>query len=76
MFMNSKGPGSMRRATTSCAVSSRVRSDTQLHTLPLSSGRILSRKRKVGPSCMRISTSLYSVKRSGHAGRSFVMRQT
>src|SRR3954453_11818221 len=76
MFMNSKGPGSSRRATTSWAASSRVRSDTQLHTRPDSSGCILSRKRNIGPLCASTSTSLYSVKRSGHVVRSLVIRQT
>src|SRR4051795_7698446 len=76
MSMNSNGPGSSRRATTSWLDSSRVRSDTQLHTRPLSSGCIVSRKRNVEPVCASTSTSAYSVNRSGHDGRSLVIRQT
>src|ERR687893_988034 len=76
MSMNSKGPGSTRRARTSWVAGSSVRSDTQLHTRPLSSGCILSRKRNHVSVSARISTSLYSVNRSGHDGRSLVIAQT
>src|SRR4051794_38783699 len=76
MSMNSNGPGSSRRATTSWAASSRVRSETQLQTRPDSSGCILRRKRNVVPVSARISTALYSVNRSGHDRRSLVIRQT
>src|SRR3954470_15003310 len=76
MSMNSNGPGSSRRATTSWSDSSRVRSDTQFHTRPLSSGCIVSRKRNVEPVCASTFTSAYSVNRSGHDGRSLVIRQT
>src|SRR4051794_3437871 len=76
MSMNSNGPGSSRRATTSWAASSRVRSETQLQTRPDSSGCILRRKRNVVPVSARTSTSLYSVNSSGHVRRSLVIRQT
>src|SRR5918995_863367 len=76
MSMNSKGPGSTRRAFTSRAAGSRVRSDTQLQTRPDSSGCILSRNRNQVSVCARISTSAYSVNRSGHEGRSLVIAQT
>src|ERR687889_2825425 len=76
MSMNSKGPGSTRRARTSWVAGSSVRSETQLQTRPLSSGCILSRKRNHVSVSARISTSLYSVNRSGHDGRSLVIAQT
>src|SRR5690242_10895605 len=80
MSMNSNGPGSTRRATTSWVASSSVRSETQLHTRPLSSGCILRRNRNRGPVSVwvsaRISTSAYSVNRSGQDERSLVIRQT
>src|SRR4051794_19297585 len=76
MSMNSNGPGSTRRATTSCAASSSVRSETQLHTRPLSSGCIFRRNRKRFSVSDRISTSEYSVNRSGQDARSLVIRQT
>src|SRR3712207_4777223 len=76
MSMNSNGPGSTRRARTSRAAGSRVRSDTQLQVRPASSGCMVRRKRNQVSVCSRISTERYSVNRSGQDARSLVIAQT
>src|SRR3712207_3355352 len=76
MSMNSNGPGSTRRARTSRAAASRVRSDTQLQVRPASSGCMVSRNRKYVSVDSRISTEAYSVNRSGQVARSLVIAQT
>src|SRR3712207_973802 len=76
MSMNSNGPGSTRRARTSRAAGSRVRSDTQLQVRPASSGCMVSRNRKYVSVDSRISTEAYSVNRSGQVARSLVIAQT
>src|SRR5207302_360760 len=76
MCMYSKGPVSTRCALTVWEVGSAVRRDTQLHTLPFSSGCIVSRKSTLSPSRSRIVASAYSVKRSGQLSTSLVIVQT
>src|SRR5216683_1156881 len=76
MFMYSNGPGSTRRALTVRATGSVVRSLTQLHTCPFSSGCMVSRNRTVSPWRSRISAAEYSVNSCGHDSTWFVMDQT
>src|ERR1700730_7045600 len=76
MFMNSNGPVSTRRALTRCVTGSVVRSETQLHILPLSSGCIESRNTTVFPLRSKISACAYSVNRLGQSSTSLVMSHT
>src|SRR5215211_8406433 len=76
MFMYSKGPVSIRRALTAWVAGSVVRSETQLHTLPSSSGCIVRRKVTVLAPCSKISACAYSVKRLGQFATSLVISQT
>src|SRR5882724_5957410 len=70
MFMCSNGPVSSRRAR------SGVRWLTQLHTLPFSSGCMVSRNVTVSRSRSSTVAAEYSVNRSGQLGTSLVMSQT
>src|SRR3569833_2151590 len=76
MFMYSNGPVSTRRALTTCASRSGVRSETQLHTVPFSSGYMVRRNRTVSPSRSSTVASAYSLKSVTHDGTSLVMSQT
>src|SRR5690242_4937181 len=76
MRMYSNGPVSTRRARTVLLAGSAMRSDTQLHTWPFSSGRNVSRKRTVSPSRPRTSTAAYSLNSSGQDATSLVISQT
>src|SRR3954469_6764945 len=76
MFMWSKGPVSTRRALTLSFSRSGSRSETQLHTVPFSSGCMVSRKVVLCPSRERISTEAYSLNRLGQFARSLVISQT
>src|SRR6476646_10290768 len=76
MFMWSKGPVSTRRALTVSASRSGSRSETQLHTVPFSSGCMVSRKVVFRPSRRRTSTEAYSLNSRGQFSRSLVISQT
>src|SRR6266478_1511055 len=76
MFMNSNGPVSTRRAFTRCATGSVVRSETQLHILPFSSGCIERRNTTVFSLRSKISAWAYSVNRLGQSSTSLVMSHT
>src|SRR6266516_3889428 len=76
MFMYSNGPVSIRCARTSRLSGSAVRLETQLHTLPSSSGCMVRRNVTVLPSRSRMSAAAYSLKSCGHDATSLVMSQT
>src|SRR6266496_1469939 len=74
--MYSNGPVSMRCECVRFSARYRVRSLTQLHVTPLSSGYMVRRKVIVSPSSLTTSVAAYSVNRSGQFGTSLVMSQT
>src|SRR3954470_16195149 len=76
MCMYSNQPVSMRSAATVRLASSAVRSLTQLHSLPCSSGCMVSRNRTVSPVRSMISALAYSVNRSGQFSTSLVCCHT
>src|SRR5438445_11725851 len=74
--MYSNTPVSTRCERTVREARSAVRSDTQLHCLPCSSGCMVSRKVTRSPCRDRISADLYSLNRFGQPATSLVMSHT
>src|SRR6266700_471510 len=73
IFMYWNGPVSIRRARTVRAFVSVVRSKTQFHTLPFSSGCMVSRKRTVSPCRSSTSTLEYSLNKVAQDSTSLAM---